>query len=76
MLLPHTDVIWIYSLSINDRSEKNWLNIHNILKNQFTDKFKRIESAIFSKDDIYWTKLKEKLEALKNNQQLNLNIHL
>ena len=37
MLEPYTDVIWIYGLSINDRSGKNWLNIQQILNNQFPD---------------------------------------
>lgn len=28
MLAPYTDTIWIYGLSIKDRSGQNWLNIH------------------------------------------------
>ena len=76
MLAPCADVIWIYGLSINDRSGQNWLNIQRILRSQFSELFEQIETAIFSKDHIYWSQLRENLVALKNDQQMNLNIHL
>ncbi len=76
MLEPYTDVIWIYALSINDRSGQNWLKIQKILNSQFPDLMEQIEPAIFSKDHNYWTQLRDDLVALKNNRQLNLNIHL
>ena len=31
MLQPYADVIWIYGLSINDRSGRNWSNIQKVL---------------------------------------------
>jgi DNA repair photolyase len=37
MLEPYADVIWIYGLSINDRSGQNWLNIQKILNSQSPD---------------------------------------
>ncbi len=76
MLAPYTDTIWIYGLSINDRLGQNWLNIQKILKSQFSDLVKQIEPVIFSKEHIYWSQLRENLTALKNDRQLNLNIHL
>ncbi len=76
MLQPYADVIWIYKLSINDRLERNWLNIQQILNNQFTDLIEKIEPAVFSKDHKYWAQLRESLEVLKKDRQLNLNIHL
>ena len=76
MLLPYTDAIWIYGLSVNDRLGQNWLRIQQILNNQFPDLSEQIESAIFSKDHRYWATLRESLEVLKKNRQLNLNIHL
>ena len=76
MLEPYADVIWIYGLSINDRSDPNWLNFHKILNNQFPDLVEQAEPAIFLKDHSYWTQLRDDLAALKNNRQLNLNIHL
>ncbi len=76
MLEPYTDVIWIYGLSINDRSSQIWLNIQKILNSQFPDLMAQVEPAIFSKGHKYWTQLRDDLVALKNNTQLNLNIHL
>jgi DNA repair photolyase len=76
MLAPCTDVIWIYGLSINDRTDQNWLNIQNILSREFPDLLERIEPAIFSKEHIYWAQLRDDLVTLENDRQLNLNIRL
>jgi DNA repair photolyase len=76
MLEPYADVIWIYGLSINDRSGQNWLNIQKILNSQSKDLLAQVEPAIFSKEHIYWAQLRDDLVTLKNDRQLNLNIHL
>jgi DNA repair photolyase len=76
LLQSYADVIWVYGLSINDRSEQNWLNIERILHSQFSDLVGQIEPIIFSKDHSYWTQLRNELETLKKDKQLNLNIHL
>ena len=76
MLEPYADVIWIYGLSINDRSGQNWLNIQKILNSQFPDLLVQVESAIFSKEHIYWKQLRKNLMSHKNDRALNLNIHL
>jgi DNA repair photolyase len=76
MLAPCTDVIWIYGLSINDRSDQNWLNIQKIISREFPDLLEQIDPAIFSKEHIYWAQLRDDLVTLKNDQQLNLNIRL
>lgn len=76
ILAPCTDEIWIYGLSIKDRSGKNWVNIQSILKIHFPDLAEQIEQVIFSKEHLYWIQLREKLTALKNDLKLNLNIHL
>jgi len=76
MLIPYTDEIWVYGLSINDRLGQNWLNIQKILSSQFPDVVEQIESAIFSKEHVYWEQLRENLMELKNDRYLNLNIHL
>lgn len=76
MLVPYTDEIWVYGLSINDRLGKNWLAIQEIISNQFSSIVAQIEQAIFLKEHIYWTQLRDNLVALKNDRQLNLNIHL
>jgi len=76
MLEPYADVIWIYGLSITDRLGQNWLSIQKILRSQFPDLVDQIESAVLSKEHMYWSQLRENLVVLKNNRQLNLNIHL
>lgn len=76
MLQPYADIIWIYGLSINDRSGQSWLNVQAILDKQFPDLAEPIERAVFSKDHVYWTQLREELETLKKERQLNLNIHV
>ena len=76
MLVPYTDVIWIYGLSIDDPLGQNWLNIQKILNSQSPDLMEQVEPAIFSKGHNYWTQLRDDLVALKNNRKLNLNIHL
>ena len=65
-LIPYTDEIWIYGLSINDRSGQNWLNIQKILNSQFPDLVEQIESVLFSKEHVYWEQLRENLIKLKN----------
>lgn len=76
MLEPYADVIWIYGLSVNDPSGRNWLNMQKILNGQFPDLIGQIEPVIFSKDHSYWAELRESLEVLKKDQKLNLNIHV
>jgi DNA repair photolyase len=76
MLEPHTDVIWIYSLSINERSDKNWQNVQDILNSHFPKLKEQIESAVFSADHSYWIQLRQYLVQLQNDKQLNLSIHV
>ena len=76
MLAPCADVIWIYGLSIINRLDQNWLNMKKILNREFPDLLEQIEPAIFSKEHIYWAQLRDDLVALKDDRQLNLNIHL
>ena len=76
MLHAHADTIWIYGLSIDDRLDQNWINVEKVLDDQFPDLADQIKSAIFSKEHHYWVQLRQRLEALKNDRQLNLNIRL
>jgi DNA repair photolyase len=76
MLQPYASVIWIYGLSINDRSDQNWMNVQKILNNYDSNLVDQIESAILSKGHVYWKELRDDLEMLKKKQRLNLNIHV
>ncbi len=70
------DVIWVYGLGMEDRSGVNWLNMERIINRHFPDLLDRIEPVIFSKKHMYWAQLRDRLETLKNNGSLNLNIGL
>jgi len=76
MLEPHTDVIWIYRLSIIEKSDKNWQNVQGILNSHFPKISEQIESAIFSENHPYWIQLRQGLVKLQQDRQLNLRIHL
>lgn len=75
-LAPHTDKIWIYGLSILNRSDQNWRNVEGILERDFPDMKEQIETAVFSKDHSYWEKLRQDLVSLQKDKQLNLSIHV
>ena len=75
-LIPHTDVIWIYGLSIQERSEQNWQNVQRILDEHFRDLKERIESVIFAADHPYWKDLRQQLEKIQNDRQLDLRIRV
>lgn len=76
ILAPYTDVIWIYGLSIKERSDRNWQNVQSILKCHFPNLKEQIEAVIFSKDHPYWIQLRQDLLKIQNDRQLNLSIHL
>ncbi len=76
MLMPYTDEIWVYGLSIRDKSGQNRQNIIDIFNNHFPKLKKQIETVIFSKDHSYWTQLRKNLIKLKEERQIKLYIRL
>ncbi len=75
-LIPYTDTIWVYGLSILNIEDRNWLNTRKILTDNYKDLVDKIETVLFTKDHPYWKELREVLSDLKNDRQLNLNIHV
>jgi DNA repair photolyase len=75
-LQPYTDVIWVYGLSIRDPGAKSWRNMRSILAAHYPDRKNRIEAAVFDKDHPDWEELRAQLHTLKNDRQLDLNIHV
>lgn len=71
-----TDSIWIYGLSVDQRSDRNWQNLRIILKEYFPDLSGQIENIVFSKDHQFWTQLREELKDIQNDRQLDLRIHI
>lgn len=75
-LEQHTEKIWLYGLSILDRSEINWQNVKRILERHFPGMKEKVEAAVFSKEHPYWAELRQDLIALQEAGSLNLSIHL
>lgn len=76
MLAPHTDKIWIYGLSILNRSDQNWQNVDSILEGHFPGLKERIRKVVFSRGHPYWEQLRQDLVQRQNDDHLNLNIHV
>ncbi len=74
MVAPHTDKIWIYGLSMQKKTDRNWQNVETILKNHFPDLRSEVETVVFSKDHSYWVNLRQELIGLQKD--MNLSIHL
>ena len=70
------DKIWIYGLSILNRSDQSWRNVEKILQDHFPDLKTAIEAAVFSKEHAYWETLRTKLHELKSKRSLNLHIRV
>lgn len=70
------DAIWIYGLSIDQRSDRNWQNLEIILKEYFPDLSEQIENIVFSKDHQFWTQLRQELKEIQIDRQLDLRIHI
>lgn len=68
--------IWIYGLSILDRSDCNWQNLEGILKRHYSGLKSQIEEVVFTKSHTYWNNLRNQLLQLQQEQNLNLNIHV
>jgi DNA repair photolyase len=76
MVAPHTDKIWIYGLSMLNRTDQNWQNLESILENHFPGLKRHIETVVFSRNHSYWEKLRRELMQLQKDRNLNLSIHL
>lgn len=75
-LAPSASVIWTYGLHMDDRSDKNWLNVKRILDEHFSSMSEEIEEIIFQKDHTYWKELRIELESLQDCLETELNIHV
>ncbi|HJO93891.1 MAG TPA: radical SAM protein [Victivallales bacterium] len=76
ILTPHSNAIWIYSLSMIGHSDLNWLNTQAILQSHFPELKERIEAAAFLPQHPYWIELREDLEKLRTEKQVPLKICL
>ena len=70
------DTIWIYGLSILNRSDQNWKHIEEILAQHYKIKKQQIEAAVFDKGHSYWAELRDELLQLEEALNLNLIIRV
>ncbi len=68
--------IWVYGISIKDNTDEHSQNVKNIFKQHFPQKQREIESIIFSNNHSYWSVLRNKLLTIRNDQSLDLSIHI
>ncbi len=73
---PYADTIWIYSLSMKSRGNKNWLKIRPVLEEHFSEIIERFEEVVFSDHHSYWRELRRQLEHIGMRDNINLEIHL
>ena len=76
MLGRHAGKIWVYGLSIANKTDRNWQNVDKILEDHFPDLKNKIERAVFSKENAYWRRIRQDLQAITNKKELNTSIHL
>jgi DNA repair photolyase len=76
MLAPHTDTIWLYGLSFEDCSGRNWQNVQGILHTHFPNLKEQIETVLFTEAHSFWAELKQQLTELQKDRKLDLRIHL
>ncbi len=76
MVAPHTDKIWIYGLSMLNRTDQDWKNVEMILESQYPDLKEQIESVVFSKNHLYWADVRRDLKRIQRDRGLDLDIHL
>ncbi len=76
MLAPYTDAIWLYGLSMENRSDRNWQNVQRILDTHFPHLKKQIEAVLFAEEHSYWAKQRQQLTELNKDGILDLRIHL
>jgi DNA repair photolyase len=74
-ITPYIGKLWVYGLSILDKSEVNWDNVQKILKQYYPDDRERIEDAIFNKDHSYWSGLRRELLDKYEDKAFELSIH-
>lgn len=75
-LAETTDKIWIYGLSIENKSDPSWQNVNNILKEHFPELEEEIEATVFSRKHAYWNELRQELLQLQKERGLHLSIHI
>lgn len=75
-LTPVTQKIWVYGLSILNEEEVNWRNLKGIFETHYPDQAGEITEIIFDRDHAYWADMRGQLQALQDELEVDLDIHL
>lgn len=73
---PVADTIWVYSLSMKSRGDRNWRQVDGILAEHFPDIRDEFTEIAFSPDHTYWQDLRRHLEAHAVGRNVRLEIHV
>jgi DNA repair photolyase len=73
---PCADTIWIYSLSMDQESDRNWQFTSDILASHFPHLLGPYREIAFASDHPYWTNLRDRLLGMQREKDLDLRIHL
>ena len=76
MVAPYADTLWVYALSMENETDRNWRNVKRILDHHLPDMTEKYRQIAFSKAHPYWTELRRELERLQGKKKLNLRIEL
>ncbi len=75
-LVGKADRIWVYGLSVQDRSERSWRNVQAILETHFPDRKETVEGIVLDKEHPYWVELREKLVGIGESEGIDLRVYL
>ena len=75
-LLECADVIWVYGLSVQSRSELSWRNVRTILQTYFPDQRELVEAVVLDRDHPYWSDVRAELEEVRRTSATDLRIHV
>ena len=76
MLARCAATIWIYPLSMESETDRNWQNLREILGRAYPGLVEEYRRIAFSPADPYWIDLRRKLEQIQRERPLDLRIQI
>jgi DNA repair photolyase len=73
---PYANTIWVYALSMQRESDRNWQFVREILDHHFPELTEFYRQAAFSKAHPYWDEVRWKIEQIQNKKHLDLKIKI
>jgi DNA repair photolyase len=76
MVEPYANTIWVYALSMQRESDRNWQFVQEILDHHFPKLTEIYRQAAFSTAHSYWDDVRREMEQIKNKKHLDLRIKI